>query len=84
MLITTGTLFQGDPVTLVVSKGPELVAVPDVFGKQEGEATSILVGLRFKVTIERFAGGPFGTVTRQSIDAGTAAPKGSTITLTVV
>jgi len=80
----TGTLFQGDPVALVVSKGPELVAVPLVFGKQEGEATSILVGLGFKVTIERFAGGPFGTVTRQSIDAGTAAPKGSTITLTVV
>ena len=80
----TGTLFQGDPVTLVVSKGPELVAVPPVIGKQEGEATSILVGMGFKVTIERAFGGIFGTVRLQSIDAGTAAPKGSTITLTVV
>ncbi len=80
----TGTLFQGDPVTLVVSKGPELVIVPPVIGKQEGEATSILVGVGFKVTIERAFGGFFGTVRLQSIDAGTAAPKGSTITLTVV
>ena len=80
----TGTLFQGDPVTLVVSKGPELVIVPPVIGKQEGEATSILVGMGFKVTIERAFGGIFGTVRLQSIDAGTAAPKGSTITLTVV
>jgi len=80
----TGTLFQKDPVTLVVSKGPELVAVPDVFGKQEGEATSTLEGAGFTVKIVRFAGGPFGTVTSQSIGAGTQAPKGSIITLTVV
>jgi len=80
----TGTLFQKDSVTLVVSKGPELVPVPDVFGRQERVATSMLEGLGFKVKIERFAGGPFGTVTAQSIPAGTPAPSGSTITLTVV
>ena len=80
----TGTLFQGDSVTLVVSRGPEQVAVPDVFSKQEGEATSILEGLGFKVKIERVFGGPFGTVTRQSVGAGTKATKGTTITLTVV
>ena len=80
----TGTLFQGDPVTLVVSKGPELVIVPPVIGKQEGEATSILVALGFKVTIERAFGGIFGTVRLQSVDPETQAPKGSTITLTVV
>jgi len=79
-----GTLYQGDAVTLVVSKGPELVLVPDVFGRQEGEATTILVGLGFKVDVQRFAGGPFGTVTSQSVAANTEAPKGSTITLTVV
>ena len=79
----TGTLFQGDLVTLVVSKGPQFVAVPDVFGKQEGEATSILVGLGFKVTIERIAGGPAGRVANQSIPAGTNAPSGSPITLIV-
>jgi beta-lactam-binding protein with PASTA domain/tRNA A-37 threonylcarbamoyl transferase component Bud32 len=81
---STGTLYQGDLVTLVVSKGPQLVVVPSVIGKQEGEARSILEGLGFTVTIDRFAGGFFGTVRLQSIDAGAQAPKGSTITLTVV
>ena len=81
---STGTLYQGELVTLVVSKGPQLVVVPDLFGMQESKATPLLEGLGFTVKVERFAGGPFGTVTRQSIDAGAAAPKGSTITLTVV
>ena len=80
----TGTLFLGDPVTLVVSKGPQLVAVPDVFSKNDREAKALLEGLGFKVKIDRFAGGPFGMVTAQSIPAGTLAPSGSTITLTVV
>jgi len=81
---SSGTLFQGGLVTLVVSKGPQLVVVPPVIGMQEGQARSILEGLNFKVNIDRFAGGFFGTVRLQSIDAGTAAPQGSTITLTVV
>jgi len=80
----TGTLFQGDLVTLVVSKGPQLVAVPPVIGRQEGEARSILEGLGFKVKIERAFGGRFGLVTAQSVAAGTTAPTGSTIALTVV
>jgi len=79
-----GTLFQGDSVTLVVSKGPELVPVPQVIGKQEGEATSILKGLGFQVKIERAFGGFFGTVRLQSVPPGATAPRGSTITLTVV
>ena len=81
---SSGTLFQKDSVTLVVSKGPDLVLVPKVIGRQEGEATSILEGLGFKVQIERAFGGIFGTVRLQSVDAETEAPKGSTITLTVV
>ena len=80
----TGTLFQKDSVTLVVSKGPELVPVPEVIGKQEGEARSILEGLGFTVQIERAFGGIFGTVRLQSVAPTTEAPKGSTITLTVV
>ena len=81
---TTGTLFQKDRVTLVVSKGPELVPVPEVIGRQEGEARSILERLGFTVQIERAFGGIFGTVRLQSVDPTTEAPKGSTITLTVV
>jgi len=79
-----GTLFLGDSVVLVVSKGPQLVAVPDVFSKREGQAKSTLEGLGFKVKIQRFAGGLLGFVQSQSIPAGTLAPSGSTITLVVV
>jgi len=80
----TGTFFQGDLVTLVVSRGPQLVVVPPVIGKQEQEATSILEGLGFKVKIERAFGGFFGTVRLQSIAEGTPTPRGRTSTLTVV
>jgi serine/threonine-protein kinase len=80
----TGTLFKGGLVTLVVSKGPQLVAVPDVVGRQEQAARSILEHLGFTVKVERALGGFFSTVRLQSIDAGTKAPQGSTITLTVV
>ena len=79
----TGTLFQKDLVTLVVSKGPQFVVVPDLFGHQEGEATSTLEGLGFTVKIDRYLGGHAGIVANQSIPAGTKAPSGSTITLTV-
>ena len=80
----TGTLFEGGLVTLVVSKGPQLVTVPQVIGQQEQPARSMLEGLGFTVKVERAFGGFFGTVRLQSIDAGTKAPQGSTITLTVV
>jgi eukaryotic-like serine/threonine-protein kinase len=80
----TGNLFQGDLVTLVVSKGPVLVVVPNVVGRQEGQAREILRDLGFQVRIERALGGFFGTVRLQSVPPGTEAPKGSTITLTVV
>jgi serine/threonine-protein kinase len=79
-----GNLFQGDPVTLDVSKGPELVSVPSVIGQQERPARSILVSLGFNVKIERAFGGFFRTVRLQSVAPGTDAPRGSTITLTVV
>ena len=79
-----GTLFQGDLVTLVVSKGPALVPVPEVIGKQEEEATAILKGLGFRVSIERAFGGLFGTVRLQSVAPGTQVPKATIIKLTVV
>ncbi|MEO8518262.1 MAG: Stk1 family PASTA domain-containing Ser/Thr kinase [Dermatophilaceae bacterium] len=79
-----GTLFLGDPVTLVVSKGPQLVLVPDLFGKKDGEAKALLESQGFAVKIDKVLGGPFGLVTAQSVPAGTKAQSGSTITLTVV
>jgi serine/threonine-protein kinase len=80
----TGTLFRGDKVTLVVSKGPEMVKVPDVQGKQLDEARQVLEGAGFKVKVESFMGGIFGTVRSQDPGANADAPKGSTVTLVVV
>ncbi|MDR6864559.1 Stk1 family PASTA domain-containing Ser/Thr kinase [Phycicoccus sp. 3266] len=79
-----GTLYRGDPVKLVVSKGPEMVAVPDVQGKQEAEAEKILTDAGFKVQKDRFMGGVFGTVRSQSPAGGGKAPKGSVVTLVIV
>jgi serine/threonine-protein kinase len=80
----TGTLFAGGLVTMVVSKGPELVVVPNVISQQEQPARAALEALGFTVKIQRAFGGLFGTVRLQSIPPGTKAPQGSPITLTVV
>jgi eukaryotic-like serine/threonine-protein kinase len=58
--------------------------VPDVQGKQEAEATQILESAGFKVAVERFMGGIFGTVRSQEPGANTEQPKGSTVKLVVV
>ena len=79
-----GTLFRGDQVVLVVSKGPEMVKVPAVQGKQVAQATQILEAAGFTVKVDRFMGGVFGTVRSQSPAGGAMAPKGSTVTLLVV
>jgi serine/threonine-protein kinase len=79
-----GIAFRGDTVTLVVSKGPVLVAVPDVVGQQLQQAQGTLEAQGFKVTVRRALGGFFGTVRLQDPAGGSKAPKGSTITLTIV
>ncbi len=81
---SSGTVFKGDKVTLVVSKGPELVKVPDVQGKQEAQARKILEDAGFQVKVERFMGGIFGTVRSQNPAADSEQPKNSTVTLVVV
>lgn len=81
---TPRTLYRGDLVGLVVSKGPDLVAVPNVRGKNEAEARSILRAAGFEVETERIAGGLFGTAHSTDPGAGKQAPRGSTITLRIV
>jgi len=82
--LATGTLFRGGLVTMVVSKGPEFVVVPNVITQQEEPARVTLEELGFTVKVERALGGLFGTVRLQSIPEGTKAPQGSIIILTVV
>ncbi|HEY3535083.1 MAG TPA: Stk1 family PASTA domain-containing Ser/Thr kinase, partial [Pedococcus sp.] len=50
------TLFKGDEVKLVVSKGPVMVKIPDVTGKQADEARQILEGAGFTVEEKRVLG----------------------------
>ncbi len=78
-----GTAFRGDTVTLVVSKGPVLVTVPNVVGQQLQQARAALQAAGFKVKVEKAFGGFFGTVRFQD-PAGGEAPKGSTVTVTIV
>lgn len=78
-----GTAERGSAVTYVVSRGPRMVKVPNLQGKQVAEARDALEALGFKVEIEEFLGGFFGTVRSQSPSGG-SVPEGSTIRLVVV
>ncbi|GAA1895631.1 Stk1 family PASTA domain-containing Ser/Thr kinase [Lapillicoccus jejuensis] len=78
------TLHKGDTVTIVVSKGPVMVAVPQVVGKQRDEATQLLKAAGFQVAYQEILGGFFGTVRGSDPGAGTMVRKGSTVTLTIV
>ena len=79
-----GTLYKGDTVTLVVSKGPVLVEVPNVVGQQTQQARAALEAAGFTVQVRRALGGYFGTVRLQDPAGGSKAPKGSTVTITIV
>ncbi|GGU79090.1 serine/threonine protein kinase [Streptomyces filipinensis] len=75
---------EGDTVTLTLSKGPEMVEVPDVVGDSVDDAHKALEGAGFKVEDDRGLLGLFGdTVKEQSVKGGDRAPKGSTVTITI-
>ncbi|MFF7973745.1 Stk1 family PASTA domain-containing Ser/Thr kinase [Streptomyces sp. NPDC007905] len=75
---------EGDTVTLTLSKGPEMIEVPDVVGSSVADARKQLEAAGFQVDEDRGLLGIFGdTVRKQSVDAGERAPKGSTITITI-
>ena len=75
---------DGDMVTLTLSKGPEMVEVPDVTGDSVDDAHKALEGAGFKVDEDRGLLGLFGdTVKNQSVKGGQTAPKGSTITIKI-
>ncbi len=79
-----GKAAEGDTVTLTLSKGPEMVEVPDVTGDSVDDAKKTLQQAGFKVEEDRGILGLFGdTVKKQSVDGGERAPKGSTITITI-
>ena len=73
------TFSQGEVITINVSAGPPMVAVPNVDGMQVGQATRTLQRLGFHVSITQ--AGPLRTVFNYNPSG--QAPQGSTITLWV-
>jgi serine/threonine-protein kinase len=81
----SGTLFRGQSVHLVVSRGPELFTVPDVRRMSLSEATSTLVSAGFQVSSQRsqfYIG--LDLVVAQDPRAGERVPHGTVITLSLV
>lgn len=77
-------LAEGDTVTLTLSKGPEMIEVPDVVGDSADKAKEKLEDAGFEVKEDRGLLGFFDDeVKGQSVDGGDTAPKGSTITIRI-
>ncbi|MER8159251.1 Stk1 family PASTA domain-containing Ser/Thr kinase [Streptomyces sp. NPDC094472] len=74
---------KGDTVTLTVSKGVQMIEVPDVTGMTADDAKAQLEEAGFKVDVEKALLFPGDKVQDQSVDGGDEAPKGSTITIKI-
>ena len=78
---------KGSTVTLVVSSGPPQVGVPMVVGLSESAARDALQAAGFLVAKSDvdvpYNSTQAGNVVNQNPPAGTAAPKGSTVSITV-
>ncbi len=73
----------GSTISIVVSKGPERVTVPDVTGKSEAEATTELENLGLTVTVNFQISPDEGFVLTQDPLPGAEAKKGDNVTIWV-
>ncbi len=79
------TIHRGDTVTLIVSKGPPPVTVPNVVTMDTSSATARLKAAGLKVVIKnRLPVVVLGRVYSQDPGSGAVVPKGSTVTITIV
>lgn len=81
-----GVIHPGGSVSLVVSKGPELVAIPGVSGMTIAAAKQLLEDLGFNVTVvteipKKHWAQSWAEAGSTDPSEGTEAPKGSTIAL---
>lgn len=77
-------LSKGGVVDVVVSKGPELVAVPNVVGKTQADAEAALTaaGLTIGDVSQEFSSqAPRGRVATQNPQPNTQVPKGTSVAL---
>jgi beta-lactam-binding protein with PASTA domain len=80
-----GNGHRGDTIGLVRSQGPVLVEVPELQTKSVTEARAELEALGLKIAVHRTQLYVYlDRVVRQDPAAGTAIPKGSTVTVSVV
>ena len=82
-----GTAGRGSTIALIVSKGPDVVVVPDLGGSLD-RATAQLTALGLKARVLRLPGGP-GTVLQQNPRPGqmtyrVTVHRGTTVTLYVI
>ena len=77
-----GTLPKGQAVSVVISAGPPLVAVPNVVDRKVDEARGVLEERGFNV--ETRGTRILDRVFSQDPDGGEQAPEGSTITLQTI
>ena len=81
----SGTGFKGDSISLEVSKGPELVAVPNVKKMGVAAAKQTLRAAGFKVVaVKSKVWIGLGYVLKSDPAGGSMAPKGSTVTIYIV
>jgi eukaryotic-like serine/threonine-protein kinase len=82
-----GTVHRGDVITLVVSKGPPLVDIPDVTGMHVNQARKTLQKAGFKVRVTSIFPFVSGDTVREQDPSGgdgKQAAKGSTVTIAVL
>ncbi|MDO9454744.1 Stk1 family PASTA domain-containing Ser/Thr kinase [Nocardioides sp.] len=83
--LAVGPHYRGDVIEFVVSRGPELVEVPDVYLFGVEAAEDAMRGAGFDVAFEDAPGGfGLGYVSRSDPEFGSQAPRGSLVTLYVV
>jgi serine/threonine-protein kinase len=77
------SLPVGDAVTLYISSGKPLVAIPDVGGEPEGAAKAALqtAGLTVQTSSQRSSTAQPDSVVSQSPAPGTMVPQGTTVTI---
>ena len=79
----SGGHYAGEEVSLKLSKGPEMVTVPNVTGKSRDEAVSALEAAGLKADVSNVLGGLIDSVRSTDPEAGTSVRKGSTVKVSV-
>ncbi|MFM6977333.1 MAG: Stk1 family PASTA domain-containing Ser/Thr kinase [Micrococcales bacterium] len=82
---SSGSIFWGGKIRLLISTGPKLIAVPDLGGKTLVEATALLLQSGFSVgkVSSWFSDSPIGTVFAFNGSDGSLIPEESAVDLEV-